>query len=546
MADPLITPDPLPSSPYIPSEHEARLYLHGVACQNPGYQLVARTTPDIWAAPLQDYGVPLPRKHLSPFGKQKLSFQLWEESVAPALGEYLFKESVLYSSLLPVCIGPGPSYPVIMVAVMPDSLSRVDGLKHALHCQLILTRNGIQDMYIIIYESVYHFQASLMQPCVALDPVADIADPFSTSLGVPISILPHATHEGTGSLFLVDSSAKGPEKVAYMLVPRHVVFTAANNANYVYDGIAANKVIVVFMGHETFGKCCNDIEIQIADVKHQVVRYKGLLEAAAQRENEEEAAAQRRRATSKLDNATERLEGLQSLLAHVTTHFGTPEQRTLGHVAMSPPLAFGVGEESATEDWALVEMNPSAISQLNCIGNVIDVRSMSDTDMAKAMQPRPSNVTSFKQPADGLLRLTGMASDQEMATPHLQDLDRDLDPVIMVIKNGSTSGLTVGRLNNIRSCNRRCGQLAGKSMEIAVLPRQPDYRKSIPFSVRGDSGSVVVDGKGRVCGMLTSGHGDDSLVSDITYVTSINFLLKRLADHGIQANIFPLPSDLPQ
>jgi hypothetical protein len=389
--------------------------------------------------------------------------------MVPAMDVYLVQQKVLHSQLLlaliepssiePSSIEPAPSYAVIMVTVMPDSLSCVEGLKHALHCQLILTRNGIQDMYIIIYESVYHFQASLMKPCVALDPVADIAVPFSISLGVPISILLHATHEGTGSLFLVDSSAKGPEKVVYMLVPRHVVFTAANNANYVYNGILANKISVVIMGHETFRKHCNDFEIQIADVEHQVVRYKGLLEAAAQGENEEQAAAQRQRATRKLDDATERLEGLQSLLAHVTTHFGTPEQRTLGHVAMSPPLAFGVGEESATKGWALVEMNPSAISQLNCIGNVIDVRSMSDIDMAKAMQPRPSNVTSFKQLADGLLRLTGMVSDQEMATPHLQDLDHDLDPVIMVIKNGSTSGLTVGRLNNIRSCNRHYRQL---------------------------------------------------------------------------------------
>jgi hypothetical protein len=234
MADPVITPDPLPSSPYIPSGHEARLYLHGVACQNPGYQLVARTTPDIWAAPLQDYGVPLPRKHLSPLGEHSLSARLWEESVAPALREYLFKESVLYSSLLPVCIRPGPSYPVIMVAVMPDSFSHVDGLKHAIHCQSILTGHNIHDIYIIIYESVYRPQASLMKPRPALDPVAIVTEPFTTSLGIPISTLPDATRESTGSLFIVNSRAKGPKKVVYMLTTRHRFFPSTNNGHYVY------------------------------------------------------------------------------------------------------------------------------------------------------------------------------------------------------------------------------------------------------------------------------------------------------------------------
>ncbi|KDN32940.1 hypothetical protein RSAG8_13972, partial [Rhizoctonia solani AG-8 WAC10335] len=49
--------------------------------------------------------------------------------------------------------------------------------------------------------------------------------------------------------------------------------------------------------------------------------------------------------------------------------------------------------------------------------------------------------------------------------------------------------------------------------------------------------------KGRVCGILTGGDGatDDS---DCTYVTSINFLIKRLVDYKIKADILPLPANL--
>ena len=112
----------------------------------------------------------------------------------------------------------------------------------------------------------------------------------------------------------------------------------------------------------------------------------------------------------------------------------------------------------------------------------------------------------------------------------------------MVPKNGNTSGLTVGRLNSIRSFVRHYfkGQPSETSREVAVLPRSS---KSGAFSAPGDSGSVVVDGKGRVCGMLTGGDGATD-VSDVAFVTSIRFLLKRFREQGIEANIFPKAADL--
>jgi hypothetical protein len=111
------------------------------------------------------------------------------------------------------------------------------------------------------------------------------------------------------------------------------------------------------------------------------------------------------------------------------------------------------------------------------------------------------------------------------------------DPCIMVIKRGSGSGLTVGRLNTICSFTRVCikDKLSEMSMEVAVLPRNS---KSGGFSRPGDSGSAVIDGKGRFAGLLTGGAGVTD-VSDCTYLTSINFLLKRMLEHGLKANLYP-------
>ena len=156
------------------------------------------------------------------------------------------------------------------------------------------------------------------------------------------------------------------------------------------------------------------------------------------------------------------------------------------------------------------------------------------------MHPNPGNPISFTYPGNRLLRFSGTASDEEMRSPP-GSRDQENDPVNLVLKNGNTSGLTVGRLNSIRSFVRHYfkGQF-GETKEVAVLPRSSE---SGAFSAPGDSGSVVVDGKGRVCGMLTGGDGATD-VSDVAFVTSISFLLKRLREQGIEANIFPKVADL--
>lgn len=128
-----------------------------------------------------------------------------------------------------------------------------------------------------------------------------------------------------------------------------------------------------------------------------------------------------------------------------------------------------------------------------------------------------------------------------MFIPNPKNKDHDNDPIIMVMKNGNSSNLTVGRLNIIRALVRTYskGQPGKMRKEVCVLPRNS---KSGSFSEDGDSGSAVIDGTGRVCGIIPGGDGATD-VSDCTFVTSINFLLKRLKSFGIDPNIFPLPTD---
>jgi hypothetical protein len=118
-------------------------------------------------------------------------------------------------------------------------------------------------------------------------------------------------------------------------------------------------------------------------------------------------------------------------------------------------------------------------------------------------------------------------------------LDKNDDPCLMVIKRGNTTGLTIGRANDVCSYSRNYyyDDSPKTSKEWAILAFDS---KSGPFSEKGDSGSLIVDGRGRMGGLINGGAG---ATRDITYATPINFLLKCIHSHGFsKAHINPVLS----
>ncbi|KDN36431.1 hypothetical protein RSAG8_10823, partial [Rhizoctonia solani AG-8 WAC10335] len=262
------------------------------------------------------------------------------------------------------------------------------------------------------------------------------------------------------------------------------------------------------------------------------------LKEAANMEDEEDAEMEQQAVRPLLDQENKAFKDLQKFLTNVTREWEDPEKRVIGHVVRSPAISLNVGDDGFTQDWAVVEIYPSMIDKSNFVGNVIDLgTSIAADKLTGYMYRRLANPTSFKYPANRLLELKGTIPDKNMFKPDPRTLDQENDPVIMVLKHGSATGLTVGHLNSIRSATRKYfeGKPGAMSKEVAVTPRNS---KSGPFSERGDSGSVVVSGTGQVAGIITGGAGVTD-VSDCTYVTSINFIIKSLAAHGFNANIFP-------
>lgn len=117
---------------------------------------------------------------------------------------------------------------------------------------------------------------------------------------------------------------------------------------------------------------------------------------------------------------------------------------------------------------------------------------------------------------------------------------RNGEQCLIVVKNGATTGVTLGRATGIESFVREYKDYAiySTSMEIAVYPYS---HKDDTFSAPGDSGSVVGDANSHIVGMLTSGAGQTDS-TDVTYVSPYYFLDERIKKAFPNSYLYPIPN----
>lgn len=124
----------------------------------------------------------------------------------------------------------------------------------------------------------------------------------------------------------------------------------------------------------------------------------------------------------------------------------------------------------------------------------------------------------FKYPEGRQLRINGIVSKELLANPDLRDGNNQ--PCLIVLKDGNSTDLTVGRATGMESFVRD-DDTEEESIEIAIY----NYDKSGGFSAQGDSGSLIVDGLGRMVGLLHAGTSKGGVEwADVTYATPIWWL----------------------
>jgi hypothetical protein len=151
------------------------------------------------------------------------------------------------------------------------------------------------------------------------------------------------------------------------------------------------------------------------------------------------------------------------------------------------------------------------------------------------MHPHPEGLSSFNFPFRGLLQVNDIVKEDEIRQP--TQLDANGEECLIVIKNGMSTGVTIGRGTGIESFVREYDEYGIKwtSMQLAIYPYD---HKSGAFSAPRDSGAVVVDGIGRIVGLLTGGAGRAEFI-DVTYLTPYFWLEKHIKQAFPNSHLYP-------
>ncbi|KAI0311475.1 hypothetical protein OF83DRAFT_1068738 [Amylostereum chailletii] len=519
------------SPPYVVSKPEAMFYYSGISPTPP--KLVYRTgsskTP--WVKPTGLGSYRKLKQARGVFG-HKLNV-VWKSRVAWT--------SIDVARFITDGDGDEKIYgPVVLwVGVRPDSLQAEDAYNSGKEILDLLASFDIVEVEVEYRESVYKRSGgpALLRSVSNFNTTVDVRGPLTPALGLPIAVSDRPDARGTMALYFAEG---GNSDKVLGLTCHHVLFNTdgATNDDYVFAGTDAPRQYVQLLDTRAFDKLLDSIKMRIRRHRIMVEIHGGEVERLEARVGDDddddvaEAKKELRMTRGLLDDAIDAIEDLEKFCEKVQEEWGKPSQRTIGHIRSSPAIAFNVGPEGFTEDWGAFELDGSKFKDA-FKGNFVDLGTEIPPDrFTVKMFPRDDGKATFKYPGDRLLPLRDMITEERMRAPDM--LDHNNEACLLVIKNGSATDVTVGRATGLFSFVRD-DDTAQESMAWAIYNYD---NKSGVFSAPGDSGSIIVDGLGRIGGLLTGGSGKTE-TSDVTYATPMWWLWPRIQQHFPDAHLYP-------
>ncbi|KXN93289.1 hypothetical protein AN958_00213, partial [Leucoagaricus sp. SymC.cos] len=406
---------------------------------------------------------------------------------------------------------------VIWVGVRPGSLQAEHAFNAAQDILSILDTYQIRNVEVEFRESIYHRSVGppLLKSVSNFNHTVDVRGRLTTALGLSITTAEHPNTQGTMAVYFAEG---GESTKTLALTCHHVVLKVDANTNddYTFWGTGAPRKNVQLLGTRAFDRLLDSIRLRISRHGIMVKIHEEDIERLEKRvSGDEDDVVEARRGLTKvrgqLEEANQAIEALKMFYDTVKKDWGPANNRIIGHIRHSPPIAFNVQPGGFTKDWAAIELDGPKFKEYS--GPSIDLGTQIAADeFTLKMYPRDDGRKSFKYPTNRLLCLHDMISEELMHAPDM--LDHDNEPCLLVIKNGNTTGVTIGRATGMESFVRD-EDTGETSIEWAVYNYD---NKSGVFSAPGDSGSMVADGLGRMGGMLNGGSGKTES-SDVTYVT---------------------------
>ena len=137
--------------------------------------------------------------------------------------------------------------------------------------------------------------------------------------------------------------------------------------------------------------------------------------------------------------------------------------------------------------------------------------------------PNNANTSGTKLPSNRMLRIHDVVAPGDMGSPDC--VDANGDPIYIVGKDGNSTDLTVGRYSGLEA--HLCSKTGQVSVEAAIY----NYSQtSGNFAEKGDSGSLIFTGDGRMLAVLHSGM-PRGLSNHVTFGTPAWWVVDQLKGH---------------
>ncbi|KAL6308599.1 hypothetical protein BKA93DRAFT_725412, partial [Sparassis latifolia] len=445
-------------------------------------------------------------------------------SIGTRICDELESIGIMWTSVNPLAYAnagePKPFCPLIIcIGVNPGSLLYEAAVAAAAVIKNILTDAGFPDIDVAFIESVVtRFTGpKLLSFNPLVDRVPDLHKLFTPALGLSIAPRKYPYYEGTTALYFCLS--KDNDRVV-ALTCAHVARPPPvyHNTGMTHKKDSQRREEIIALGTMGYDNAVKAMMATIGDRLRSIDAWNNVLRRLGDPvEGESENVTESR--DEHLDlvaKAMREIQRVKAIHGEVIENYTTLDQRMIGFILHSEKIEVSIEPYKFTKDWALIELYNDKIDWTTFKDNKLWVGgNLSISEYGNMMFPQPQDRQNYSYPKDGLLQAYDFVRDAEMRNP--QQLDVHGEKCLLVVKNGLTTGTTVGRINGLESFLHVYEDygISHKSLEIAVLPYDKTHGK---FSDAGDSGSVILDRGGRIVGIVTgsSGLADET---DTTYLT---------------------------
>ncbi|KAH6919021.1 hypothetical protein BKA70DRAFT_39343 [Coprinopsis sp. MPI-PUGE-AT-0042] len=390
----------------------------------------------------------------------------------------------------------------------------------------LLRENGIEDVSVECYKGIMErFAGPPLLPSVrqSLDSTHQVRRFLTATLGIPIAAAGGA--EATlGLLFHENKDEEGnPSSRVFGLTTKH--FLCKHNHGEPDHSNDAPCLKVNVAGARRFEQGTERIDDAIRDAFDDVLEmlqhvealaFTGSTEPDPQKQAENERRLERGRFD--LSEARGRFAELEAFRLSVEGEWGDIDQRTIGHVDWAPVVSVDP-ETGYTQDLATFEVDPDKFRP-QFRGNVVDLGTKYHLyDLEKKWPQLNTWIRAYDNAPRQVQKIGGVLTQEQLAKP----VGGARPEGLTVGKIGSTTDLTLGRLSGLEAFAWSV-DTDQESREMVIFNYD---RESGSFSDKGDSGSLVFDGRGRMVGFVHSGTRYDEC-THVTLATPAWWVLEQV------------------